>query len=226
MACQGEPSHAVENEGEADAGSRKKAPRARRRTFYRIGYKAYTKVRGMKLLNKAEVFANGPPIIFTPPGLNERGFRSYPVTPRFHLSKRFGRIPADIEQYGFYWLVSNRAKDVLSQLSPADFAFMALDTEVDPGQSPVKYWLCDIIRLTDAIDLAKSDVRIEKDDRGDDFIALTPQMKLSFKEYLLKDYCTFRLQMNSFAIICNDIFKDTLKAAGITGLNFKDLTPR
>jgi Protein of unknown function (DUF1629) len=92
---------------------RKRAPGARCRTFYLTEYRVSSRPCGIKFLNEAEVFANGPPLILTPPGAFERGFRSYPVTPRFHVSKRFGRMPWDIERYDSYWLVSDHAKQVL-----------------------------------------------------------------------------------------------------------------
>ncbi|TGE01006.1 imm11 family protein [Methylobacterium nonmethylotrophicum] len=215
---------AAASESRAPAGRRGKPPRPRQRTFYSVAYRGRATARGMRFLNKAEVFANGPPLTFQPPGFFERGFVSYPVTPRFHLSKRFGRWPADIEEDGPYWLVTDRAKEVLSQLAPSDFAFMALDVEVDPGENPVKYWLCDIIRMTDAVDLERSQARVHKDRSGKDIIEMTSATQLAFKENLLEGYRVFRLLANFTAIICDKIFKDTVKAARLTGLRFKDLT--
>jgi hypothetical protein len=65
-----------------------------------------------------------------------------------------------------YWLVSDRAKQLLDGISETDFAYLPVDTEVDTGSEPVTYWLCDAVIVLDAVDEARSAVRSATADDG------------------------------------------------------------
>src|SRR5580658_5584577 len=80
--------------------------RASKRKFYLVKQKAHSRPPGIELLNGKELFRDGY-VTFAPPGLFERGFRTYPVRPRFRISTRLGRKLSDIEIHGNYWFVSD-----------------------------------------------------------------------------------------------------------------------
>jgi hypothetical protein len=50
--------------------------------------------------------------------------------------KRLGAKPYDVETDGDYWLIPARAKKLFDELNMADFAYLAVDTEFDPGSDP------------------------------------------------------------------------------------------
>lgn len=205
-----------------DGSAQSTAKKSPHRFFYRIFYKSYETPCGIELLNEQDVFAGSPPI-FAPFDLNKRGFRPYPATPRFHLSKKFGHLPSDIEPYGSYWLISERAKEAITQINSSDFAFIDLNIEGDSGNYPTKYWMCDVITATKSVDMHKSSAKIRKNDRGEDFIVQTPYIKLKFKEHMIEGIHIFRIYNSPSIIVCDDIFRNKIMESEISGLIFKKM---
>ena len=201
------------------------ANQADKRSFYIVEYKAFSKPSGIRLMNEKEVFGDGWPQFFKPPGLFDRGFRTYPAVPRYRVSKKLGRPPQDIERHGFYWFVSDGAKQVLSGLSKMDFQFMALDIETDAGQEPVRRWLCDILSILDPVDEDNSAIVIVQGDSGEPIYRLRSDIILSMKEDAVGEHRAFRLLKSFDTIVCDDIFRSALRDAGITGLRFQDVNP-
>ena len=126
------------------------------REFYILRYPPVEFSSGREFLNEDEVCCGSGSRILAAPSPFQRGFRDYSVRPRFRISKRLGRKPYDVEPYSEYWLVSDRAKQLFDKIREADFAYLAVDTEVDPGSEPETYWLCDIVSIVDAVDEPRS----------------------------------------------------------------------
>jgi len=205
-----------------DAGVPRVLRATKQRKFYLFGSRSVSRPAGWKLVNKAELFGDRHPLILTPPGPFDRGFRTYPVPPRFHVSTRFGRNLADFEQNGEYWLVSDRAKRVLSEISDTDFAFLACDTEVDPGKDPITLWLCDVMPMLDAVDESRSDIKTLVGENGVRVYQMFGSFSMRFHESIIGAHHAFRLQTNFGNIVVDDFFKHAIKKSGLTGLIFRD----
>jgi hypothetical protein len=101
-------------------------------------------------------------VAFTLP-VEQRGFPEYPETPCFLFDKRVGTLPLDLEQFDAFWFVSDRAKAVLQTVDPSAFAFCRCKVELPQGEyNGPDYWLCDVVRALDALDEARSRVKIRR----------------------------------------------------------------
>lgn len=201
---------------------RPKSVKTKARKFYRLFWIArQTKVAGIQLLNDAELFAGTAYRTLAPPGILILGFRHYPVRPRFRISTRLGRKLNDIEFFGNYWIVTEHAKKVLAELSGTDFAFLAVEAEVDPGLASQIIWLCDVIPMLDAVDDYRSKVTVLKGDSGERIHEISANTRLVFHEAIVNSHHAFRLTTNFLTIICDDVFKARINEAGVTGLSFQ-----
>ncbi len=209
---------------EPDSAKRRGSQRIKVRKFYLVQYKAHSRGKGVELVNRRDVFGDGHPRVFTPPGNLTRGFRDYPAKPRFQVSTRLGRMPNDIGQHEAYWLVSDRAKQALSNLSDTDFKFLALDVDVDVGKEPLVFWLCEVMPVLDAVDVSRSHVEVGRGDSGEPVYRIRSDMKLFFDESIVGSHHIFRLKTNFLTIVCDDAFKAAIKEAGLTGLRYQDVT--
>ena len=100
--------------------------------------------------------------LIPPPG--RRGFPTYPEKPRVVIGKRKkGPPPSDIEMFGDYWLVSDRLKVLFEALDGSAFAFQSCDILTSSGSAGPTYWLCDVVRVLEAIERSgKNGNRLEK----------------------------------------------------------------
>lgn len=89
------------------------------------------------------------------------GFPEFPETPRFLFDKRLGRPVRDLEQYGHYWLVSDRAKQVLEIIDPEGVVFLKCDVHSRDGEPGPTYWFCGVLRLLDIVDDDASTVKTD-----------------------------------------------------------------
>ncbi|RXT36668.1 hypothetical protein B5V03_34085 [Bradyrhizobium betae] len=186
--------------------------------LYRVGMDYRLRTRpGLQLENIAALGAGR--VLDSP-----RGKRSFPTlseTPRFLIDKSLGRAPVDCEHFHDFWLVSTRMKSVLEAVDREGVAFLRCETRSLSGNAPV-YWLCDIVRLLDAVDEEKSNLEILED--GTDYrhynaMALS---SFAFREEAIGSAHIFRLRFLSSRIICDQAMKDACKAAGLRGLGFRD----
>jgi hypothetical protein len=119
------------------------------------------------------------------------------------------------------WLVSDRTKRLFSNLSKTDFAFLPVDSEVDVGVEPVTIWLCDIIPVLDAIDDSRSRVDAVVGDSGERIHKIIANGSLIFDEEVVGSHHSFRLTSNFLTVVCDEIFKNAIIEAGLTG-SFRD----
>jgi hypothetical protein len=130
-------------------------------------------------------------------------------------------MPPDVEGYLDYWFISDAAKRFLDEVSPADFAYLAIDVEVDPGCEPATWWLCDIVNVLDAIDEAQSTgLRSELNDAGRKVHKNLIGGSAVFDERIVGSHHVFRLATSPFTIVCTSCFKDAFKKAGLKGQTF------
>jgi Protein of unknown function (DUF1629) len=160
-----------------------------------------------------------------PPG--RRGFRDYPEMPRFLFDKSVGRLPQDLELFHAYWLVSDRTKSVFEAVDPAGFAFLACDVRLPRGDydgSP--YWLCDVVRVLDALDEAQSRLTIgireskAYSDFGKKYYSFSGGRELVFRDDAIGDARVFRMEYLQAVVICDQTMKRACKAAGLKGIKF------
>jgi hypothetical protein len=177
---------------------------------------------GREFLNEDEVCAGSGSKILSAPSRFQRGFRNYAIRPRFRISKRLGREPYDVEFYGDYWLVSDRAKQLFDKICEADFSYLAVDTEVDPGFESTTYWLCDIVSMIDALDESRSAVKRWIDRDGSWFHLTGIDASLAFDENLVGAHSVFRMTTSFTTLICDERFKTEFKQSKLTGLRFKE----
>jgi hypothetical protein len=166
--------------------------------------------------------------VLRPPS-GRRGFPDYPEAPRFLFDKKRGRWPLDLELFHAYWLVSDRTRSVFEAADSAGFAFLACDVRLPRGDyDGPRYWLCDVIRVLDALDEARSrlKIRIREDERHIDFgkkyYSLVGRAELVFRDNAIGDAHVFRMAYMDGTIICDQTMKDAGKAAGLKGIRFDD----
>jgi len=205
--------------------ARRRKPRKRK--FYHMSFDYGRGGMPGYLLQNLERLAPDEHGLVTPPG--QRGFRKYPEPPCFLLDKKAGRLPTDLELFHAYWLVSDRTKSVFEAVDPAGFAFLACEVRLPRGDyDGPGYWLCDVIRVLDAVDETQSRLKIGiRDDKayrdfGKKYYSLAGGAELVFREDAIGDAHVFRLAYQEPTVICDQVLKDACKSAGLKGVKFKD----
>lgn len=174
---------------------------------------------GIKLLNKATLLKGSNRVILGPER-NRRGFPTYPETPIFMYDKRI----RDIEVYHFYWLVSDRMKVFLETFDPAAVVFLECKTRLPDGQDGPIHWLCDIVRVLDAIDKEKSVVRMEPNGDGPEIYDTLGCKSFILKEDIVGSAHLFRSVGLMGYVVCDEAFKLSAKTASLKGLNYRELS--
>jgi hypothetical protein len=137
-----------------------------------------------------------------------------------------------LELYYDYWLVSDRTKSVFEAIDPAGFAFVACEVRVHPDDyDGPGYWLCDVVRVLDALDETQSSLKISRRDEadypysGEKHYSLAGGVELIFREDTIGEAHVFRMAYSG-AVICDQLLKDAWKVAQIKGIKFKDASKR
>jgi hypothetical protein len=150
----------------------------------------------------------------------QRGFPSYPVRPRFKVSKRRGRLPPDVTNHGDYWFVSVAAKRFLDTFCPDDFTYQELDINVDAGGEPAQWWLCDVIHVLDAVDEQQSErLHTSFNDVGQKLHNMLHGSTV-FDRRIIGSHNVFRPKTNPSTIVCTTNFKNAFVEAGLKGQTF------
>jgi hypothetical protein len=159
--------------------------------------------------------------VLIPP--RERGFVAFPEPPRLVIDKSLGRAPADWELFHDYRLVSDRMKILLEMLDLEGVRFVRCETRHQDGRPAPTYWLCDVVRVLDAVDEANSVLEIEYPTPGRKVYNLRKRSCLLFREDAVGAAHIFRLLFYPM-IVCDQVFKDACKEAGVRGIGFSDTT--
>jgi hypothetical protein len=181
---------------------------------------------GLELENRDKLIT--PPRVLLGPGSGQKhGFPAFPEIPRFRPEKkRYDRPPKDLEEFNFYWIISQRFRDVLEKIDAAGVSFADCEVFHISGR-PVepKHYLCDVIREVDALDETASKVGYEviEDVR---YYTLAGDPEVSFKREALGDAHIFR-QKDMPGVFCDALLKQAIVDAGIKNpLHFRDVSIR
>jgi hypothetical protein len=129
----------------------------------------------------------------------------------------------DWEIYHAYWVVSDPMKSVLETLDPEGVTFVRCETRHPDGSAGPTCWLCDVIRVLDAVDEQRSRVKIEYDPTGSHKrYDLMGGADLFFREEIVGAAHIFRLRFLLPKIICDQSMKDVCKDAGLKGIGFRE----
>jgi hypothetical protein len=208
---------------DAVRAARRHKPTARK--FYRMGPNLRVGGKAGFRLENEMVLTGGRPVLVAPPG---RGFPSFPEAPRLVIDKKLGRPLRDIELYSGYWLVSDRMKTLLEVQDPAAVAFVRCDVHLADGAAGPAYWLCDVVRVLDAVDEARSRLRIYYDDEDDEshkakVYSLSGGADVVFNEDVVGTAHLFRMAHMEPAVICDQLLKEACSAASLKGVRFRDV---
>jgi hypothetical protein len=198
----------------------KRQGKARARRFFVVGLNfRFQKAPGWKIENLAALTGGGD-VLIAPPG---RGFVCFPEPPRLLIDKSLGRVPMDWELYHDYWLASDRMKILLEALDLEGVRFVKCETRYRDSRAAPIYWLCDVVRLLDAVDEDKSVLKIEYPTPDRKVYNLMGRSSLFFKEDVVGAAHIFRLHFYPM-IVCDQMVKDACKEAGMRGIGFCDAT--
>ena len=155
------------------------------------------------------------------PPIGRRGFSVFPEPPLLVIDTRKGRVPADLEAYCAYWLISGRLKQVLETVDPEGCAFVKCDVRGPEEGSEQDYWLCDLLRVLDAVDEDLSCVGIGHYSNEEKYYRLAGA-SLVFKQQITKDAHIFRLAFMKPAVFCDRHLRAACRKASLKGLLFRD----
>lgn len=136
-----------------------------------------------------------------------------------------GRKPLDDLEasFGGYWLVSRRLKEAFQKIDPEGFAFAACDVRLHDGADAGERFLCDVLRVIDALDEDRSKTKIETGEafaKGK-FYHVTTGSSLVFKREAVGVAHTFRTPYSSF-VFCDESMHAALREGGFTGVETED----
>src|SRR5262249_52350149 len=101
------------------------------------------------------------------------------------------------------------------------FAFVKCDTHFADGAPGPCYWLCDVLRVVDAVDEKKSRLKIYEDQEGKAY-SLTGSATIAFKDDVVGLARVFRPSHYEVAVFCDQQLKEACKAAGLKGISFRN----
>ncbi|MCC4605892.1 imm11 family protein [Xanthomonas campestris] len=151
------------------------------------------------------------PIYMSQP--SERGgLAELKEAPRLRYDSRVGDMPNDLES-GFkgYWLVSEPLKQVMQSMDPDGFAFVRCSFLLEDGTEAPPHYLCEVVRILDAIDEAASTVKVLTGYPNGKYYRLAGGANLAFKKEVIGAAHIFRTPYSSEAF-CDRVFRDALIA--------------
>ena len=114
-------------------------------------------------------------------------------------------------------------KTVLQTVDPEGVAFLPCEVRLQDGERGPVSWLCDVVRILDAVDEAASRVKIKYLPQYNAKIyQLAGGANLVFREDVVGAAHIFRLAHLKPAVFCDQQIKDACKAAGLKGVSFKE----
>lgn len=195
---------------------------APRRKFFKLGpdLRGGGKGHGVRIANKDALTTPGL-IIFAPPPEKRYGFAKLPEIPRLIHDPRQGKMPRDLEGLAGYWLISERLKQVFESVDRVGFEFVACDFILADGSIGPQYYLCDVVRVLDAVDEGKSKLKIKYEPSGRKRYSFLGGAHLVFQENVVEGVHIFRTPY-SISIFCDNILKEACRSESITGTWFID----
>ncbi|UOF13255.1 DUF1629 domain-containing protein [Lysobacter capsici] len=152
------------------------------------------------------------------------GFPPLRETPLL-IQEQSGKATLDDLEASFsgYWLVSDRLKNAFEDNDPQGFAFARCDVKMADGSDAGERYLCDVLRVIDALDEERSETRI---DVGDDFVNgkfyhVTTGSSLIFRREVIGSAHTFRTPYSGF-VFCDESMRAALVSGGFSGVETED----
>lgn len=153
---------------------------------------------------------------------SDPNYAKLPARPRFLFDKKLGRPPRDIEGYVGHWLVSDRLKAVLEEVDHDAFGFASCEVCLPDGTAGPHRWLCNVVRVLDALDEQASELRIVED-MGQKVYWLAGPTRLIFREDVVGPAHVFRMAFMEVTVICDQTMKDACRKADLKGIDFADV---
>ena len=132
----------------------------------------------------------------------------------------------DFAAYSGYWLVSDRMKTVVERIDRNAFAFLKCRVQLRNGTEAPLRWLCDVVRVLDALDEQNSKVTIGVSSIGSKTYYIPMLGHVFFRGEDVGPNHIFRVMYTDSYIVCDEEMKLACKAADLTGIVFDDLTGR
>lgn len=152
------------------------------------------------------------------------GLRHYPETPVFRSVN--GNTNRDFWRYSFYWFISDRMKTVLESVDPGAFEFLKCKVQLPDGTDGPVRWMCDIVRVLDALNEEESTVITTADGHGQKMYQLLTGNPLIFKNEVVGSHHIFRMKYAEPTVICDEEVRLACKAAGLKGTSFQEVGRR
>jgi tetratricopeptide (TPR) repeat protein len=111
-------------------------------------------------------------------------------------------------------------KSVLEKVDAEAFVFLKCKVQLPDGTDGPVRWLCDIVRVLDALDEEKSKITIRTADNGNKVYNFSGGVNLVFKEDAIRSHHIFRMKYYDAAVICDEQMRLACKAAGLKGIGF------
>jgi Protein of unknown function (DUF1629) len=192
----------------------RKSGAPKKRKIYLVSETQTTREPGWDIVNEKSLFRGGPPIFWPPDG--KRGFRDYPETPLFLFDSRRGRRPVrDFEEIDDYWFVSDRVKAVFESVDPEAFEFLKCRVQLRDGSAGPLYWLCDVVRVLDAIDEAKSNIMIATADDGSKVYHAIGRPDIAVRGEVVGSHHIFRAKYSEEWRLCDETLRMACVKAGV-----------
>ena len=163
--------------------------------------------------------------LLTPPKRSlrpwEGGIPPLKEMPRLLYDPKEGDFPRDLEgNFSGYWLISERLKDVFEAVDPEAFEFAPTDFRLQDGTPGPPYYLCDVVRVLDAVDEKNSIVKIET---GEEYVLgkaydFSGTVRLAFQKRVVGDSHVFRVPYSAtmFIVFIDKLVVTALTVAGIS----------
>jgi hypothetical protein len=115
-------------------------------------------------------------------------------------------------------------KATIERVDPDGFAFLQCKVQLrDGSEGPVR-WLCDIVRVLDAVDQENSDVEIRTADDASKYYRFSGTIR--FRSDVVGSAHIFRLEYLRSTWACDEEFRRACIEAELTGLLFKIISER
>ncbi|CAH2709012.1 DUF1629 domain-containing protein [Xanthomonas campestris pv. nigromaculans] len=153
------------------------------------------------------------PIAYSRPG-EDSGLAALKETPRLRYDSRIGDMPNDMHS-GFkrYWLVSEPLKLILEAADPEGFAFALCDFRLEDGTPGAPHYLCEVVRIIEAIDEEASNVKVLTGYRNGKYYDITGGAEFAFNKDVIGTAHIFRTPYTADAF-CDRFLRDTLISQG------------
>ncbi|MEV5120585.1 DUF1629 domain-containing protein [Stenotrophomonas indicatrix] len=188
------------------------------------GFLGNGRVPGIEIANEDKLIDPGMNVVSRPDGTPDQ----YPERPHLVHVPEKGGMPRDLEELAGIWIVSEPLKQLLEQVDPEAFAFVACDFSLADGSPGPRYYLGNVLRRLDALDEAASRVRIKLDHNyqtGEDekLYSLVGGASLVFKQDVVGDAHIFRQVRMGAPPICDRAMFDALTAGNFSGVRLRDV---